>query len=214
MQEINNVVLACGHSLHADCFSKWVLISQNAQCPECRKKACPTPKCKRPALPMKYTCTLDVHACESNMNFLDSVWGSSIGKILGASWTPWRQILVHHAALVEIAYEVPEEIPYADGVGDIEEFIDRFRGIICDITKDSKSGQAETKWLMSVLCQTEEDAAGISMGARLVLLVQGMADYVATEPADAESARGMVMNSPYSHICSGRARELHNKGWL
>ena len=180
------------------------------------------PKCKRLELPMNYTGNLSVHAHHSNLTFLDSIWESGVSLVLDSekknwtiSWTLWQQILVLHAAFIEIAYEMPEETPYSDGIGEIEDFIDRFRVIVSKATDgESPRNKSERAWLMSVLAQTEYRMAGVSMSARLVLLVQGIADRIATEPKNAQHARVLIKQYPYSYVCSGKIKEFYGKGWL
>ena len=116
----------------------------------------------------------------------------------------------YHGAFVEIAYEVPEEIPYTDGTGEIEEFLNRFSLIIENANITGRDSERDEKmWLLSVVGKTDEATAGVSMGARLVMLTEGIKKNIDYGTKKIEDA---IRECPYSFICSGKIRQLHLDG--
>lgn len=166
-------------------------------------------------LPMCYNSSLSVHTSACVMKHIDENWNKGISSFLSrcgleACLSTWGKIMSYHGAFVEIAYEVPEEIPYTDGTGEIEEFLNRFRFIIenADITAPNTQ-KDEKMWLLSVMGKTDEATAGVSMGARLVMLTEGIKKNI---DVDNKKMVDACRETPYSFVCSGKLRQMHIDG--
>lgn len=248
----NSAVLPCKHKFHASCFTKWVTASRNSQCPVCRSHVCEGIDDGKPCLPMDYKnpystggeetqdlgSALLVNAGEEVEMYMEVHWNACYHDILlGESRDKkhclalWKQIVYYHRAFVELAYEMPCEIPYSDEEGDIENFLEQFRNIIINAMgilpspwkiqgsatrADRAFQETETVWLLNILGTSSSSTKGVSLGSRLQMLVQGMACNILSEehhtsPAD---LRGQIRARPYSYICSGAANRLHQLGKL
>ena len=220
--------LGCGHAFHASCFTEWVVKSGTSKCPICRRDVCGHPQRNDVRLPMDFSSPYMANGIASigrqlNVNavgedyeaFLRSNWSylhsavSICGQSETESWENWKRILRYHKAFVELAYELPEEIPSADDDGEIEEFISNFRNVIIrglgsELKMNTWKPPAELLWLLSIFGTSQREVTGVNLGSRLTLLVHGMACNITVM----ESVDVSVRTWPYSFICSGAVRKI------
>ena len=137
----------------------------------------------------------------------------------------------YHRTFVELAYEMPGEVPFSEEDGDVELFLEQFRSVIITAmgmlpthsprdepmsVADRAFQETETVWLMSILGTSTNCTSGVGLGARLQILVQGMACNILSEDRHSSPSglRGQIRARPYSYMCSGEANRLHKLGKL
>lgn len=246
-RQTNRAVLSCGHEFHAECFTTWIAKSEKANCPTCRRRVGQCGNDSQPVLPMLYTdpyedesadlgSQLPVNSGEDVEMYMEAHWDACFGKILSSgddknkeSLDLWKKVIYHHRTFVELAYEMPSEIPRSDEQGDIEFFLEEFRGVLVNamgalpspwrglgiLTRADRAFQeTETVWLMNIIGTSHSSVGGVCLGARLQMLVQGMAYNIVSDDRHMSSLdlKRQIRARPYSYMCSGAANRLHQLG--
>lgn len=243
----NSVHLACNHEFHASCFTEWVTKSSQTTCPTCRRAACEPPPPEIVALPDNYEYTggaygtrnralltngsiLHISNSETVKGLISQTWGEKYQFLM---YNPsnstcstnvkvlWGEILDIHANFVELAYEIPSEMPYESGEdGEIEIFLSMaekitmmalanmgFRNSVerrrkCNMSIfESSSEEPESLLLRVVFGPHTANCAPISMGERLNILTTAMSRAIAIH--DAANIKDRIRAFPYSFMCSG-----------